>query len=238
MKKKCLSFTLIELLFVIAIIMILASLLLPALGRAKQKGQEIACKGNLKQTSLAAACYSYDYNDWSMSALPNGKEMWPQVMFNLSYISTKSIFKCPSEPIFDFTWTKANYGLNHYTFGAWPGHVSVIPQKLSAITKFGRDSSLIHFIDTPPASYSTIGVGFNPDVSFMCAPNGTYPVNSDSTWYPAYARHNLRANAAIFDGHVESLPYKELSQNRKNHWNPSQYGASPPCILRIATFTE
>jgi len=56
-------FTLIELLFVIAIISILASLLLPALGKAKNKSKEIICRGNLKQIGLAAHMYIGDFND-------------------------------------------------------------------------------------------------------------------------------------------------------------------------------
>ena len=67
--KNC--FTLLELLLVISVIMILASLLLPALSKAKEKSRAITCLSNLKQLNVAALGYAADA-DGNIAVWSNG----------------------------------------------------------------------------------------------------------------------------------------------------------------------
>ena len=88
-----LAFTLIELLVVIGIIGILASMLLPALGMAKEKAKRMYCVNNIRQVALSATLYADDDQD----RYPRfaGPQNWPNLIF--SYLENVKSFKCPSD---------------------------------------------------------------------------------------------------------------------------------------------
>lgn len=211
------NFTLIELLFVITIISILASLLLPVLSKVKDKTKALSCLNNQKQIIMSEAIYRSDYDGWTMGwqdrDTTGGRTpswvSWVQALF--PYTNNASFWVCPSSPdqstienvkkvrlvseLNSALYWIQTIGINGIMFSTRPVRLTQVKFPAELIYSGDSVGCNILYFDPPTVN------GWRPVVI-----DQLYPNNANAFW----SMHGKQINFTYIDGHADSRNYYDM----------------------------
>jgi len=210
MKRR--NFTLIELLVVIAIIAILASMLLPALNRARESGRTTTCSSNLKGLIGGMIQYAGDNRDFILPAATYFNRNWAYHLMGYMKLAVYAanggysgetmsvkLLQCPTRASLGGVWKQFGYAYNYDYFG----NVYLSDPGKGSATKLNRVRKI-----------NTVYLGEGHDKDLSGAPDILLRTAAVPTTYPPPTRHNKGGNMAYLDGHVAKMSWDEYLNHR------------------------
>ena len=225
-ETKAYGFTLIELLVVIGIIAILAAMLLPALGKARERARTSVCMNNLRQVGIAFEMYRIDWNDYYVP-----QQNWKTNLWKYANEDTRNnICYCPSRHGKSISMENWHYGQG-YNIGygdAYPGFAG----RTSAVIKNPEKKILL--VDWGRASDGRGGCNAGPPYQSQGVESpGGVEIGGGSTSFWAVVRiHGGGSNILFGDGHAEWKRPEEFHSNADG--SGRMIPSVPETELRIA----